>query len=208
MTARGEAADGTTTARAAGGARGADWRGRAWRYAPLLAWTCFILYASTGAMSASNTSLIVGPLLRWLVPDISEERLAAAHFVVRKIAHFVEYALLALLAARAFRGSSKSFLSRRWLAAALAFVVSVALLDELNQSFNPSRTGTIKDSLLDSVGGIAALAVLGYLRARRARSRNRLLQAGGSLSHQSIASIPARHRRRFRQGRRRRSNDD
>jgi VanZ family protein len=120
-------------------------------------------------MSASNTSRVIEPLLRWLVPDISEARLVAAHFVVRKLAHFAEYALLALLAARAFIGSSKLFLSRRWLAAALAVVVSVALLDEFNQSFNPARTGTIKDSVLDAAGGLTALAALALLRARRAR---------------------------------------
>jgi VanZ family protein len=176
MAAQSEAGDGTTAAtaaRAADNTRGADWRGRAWRYAPLLAWTCFIFYASTGAMSASNTSRVIEPLLRWLVPDISEAQLAAAHFLVRKLAHFTEYALLALLAARAFIGSAKSFLSRRWFVAALALVVAVALLDEFNQSFDPARTGTIKDSLLDAAGGSTALAVLGYLRARRFRQSRR-----------------------------------
>jgi VanZ family protein len=165
MAARSDA-DNATTRRTADGARVADWRGRAWRYAPLVAWTCFIFFASTGAMSASNTSRVIEPLLRWLVPDISEARLVAAHFVVRKLAHFTEYALLALLAARAFISSSKSFLSRRWFVAALALVVVVALLDEFNQSFNPARTGTIKDSLLDTVGGLTALALLTLWRAR------------------------------------------
>lgn len=169
MAARSDADDLTTTTRADDGARGADWRGRAWRYAPLVAWTCFIFYASTGAMSASNTSRVIEPLLRWLVPDISAAQLVAAHAITRKLAHFSEYALLALLAARAFAGSAKSFLSRRWFVAALALVVAVALLDEFNQSFNPARTGTIKDSLLDTVGGLTALALLTLLRARRMR---------------------------------------
>ena len=170
MATRGGAGGGTAAAAHAGGGAGAgSWRARAWRYAPLLAWTCFIFYASTGAMSASNTSRVIEPLLRWLVPDIGEAQLAAAHFAVRKLAHFTEYALLALLAARAFVGSSKIFLRRRWLVAALALVVSVALLDEFNQSFNPARTGTIKDSLLDAFGGSTALAALALVRARRAR---------------------------------------
>lgn len=169
MAALSDADNVTATARKADDARGADWRGRAWRYAPLVAWTCFIFYASTGAMSASNTSRVIEPLLRWLVPDISEARLVAAHFLVRKLAHFTEYALLALLAARAFVGSAKTFLSRRWFVAALALVVAVALLDEFNQSFNPARTGTIKDSLLDTAGGLTALVVLTLLRARRMR---------------------------------------
>jgi VanZ family protein len=170
MATRGETG-GAKAARAVGGGRGAG--GRARRYAPLVAWACFIFYASTGAMSASNTSRVIEPLLRWLMPEISESHLQAAHFLVRKLAHFTEYALLALLAARAFMGSSKSFLSRRWFAAALALVAAVALLDEFNQSFNPARTGTIKDSLLDVAGGLTALAVLAIFRARRERRRER-----------------------------------
>jgi VanZ family protein len=142
---------------------------RLWRYAPLVAWAGCVLFASTGAMSASNTSRVIEPLLKWLFPNITEARLLAAHFAVRKCAHFAEYAILALLAARAFLPSTKTFLRRHWLVASLMLVVSIALIDEFNQSFNPARTGTIKDSALDTVGGLTALAVLAYLRARQAR---------------------------------------
>jgi VanZ family protein len=146
---------------------------RLWRYAPLVLWTGWVLFASTGAMSAANTSRIIEPLLKWLIPDITEARVLAVHFAVRKCAHFTEYAILALLAARAFLPSTKNFLRRHWLTASLALVISVSLVDEFNQSFNPARTGTIKDSALDTFGGLTALAVLAYLRARRARALSR-----------------------------------
>jgi len=133
------------------------WRGRLWRYGPVVAWACFVLFASSSNFSASNTSRIIRPLLVWLFPDISEAALAQAHFLVRKAAHFTEYALLALLAARAFRTSLRSALSRRWWLASFALVASVALVDEYHQSFVPTRTGTIYDSLLDMAGGAAAL---------------------------------------------------
>src|SRR3954466_16103438 len=84
------------------------------RYGPLLAWIAFIFFASTGEFSADNTSRIIGPLLRWLFPSISEGQLAFAHFLVRKAAHFTEYAILAWLAARAFSTSSVRMLHRRW----------------------------------------------------------------------------------------------
>jgi VanZ family protein len=43
----------------------------------------------------------------------------------------------------------------------------VALADEYHQSFVPSRTGTVYDSLLDACGGAAALACVAlWLRAR------------------------------------------
>jgi VanZ family protein len=144
------------------------WRRRLWRYGPLAAWACFVLFASSASFSASNTSRIIRPLLLWLFPDISEGSLNYVHFLVRKTAHFSEYALLALLAARAFRTSHLEKLGRFWWLAAFAFVACVALVDEYHQSFLPSRTGTIYDSLLDMTGGATALAC-----ARRWLARGR-----------------------------------
>ena len=145
------------------------WRGRLWRYGPLVAWACFVLFASSSNFSASNTSRIIRPLLLWLFPDISEASLAYVHFLVRKAAHFSEYALLALLAARAFRTSHEERLRRLWWLAAFALVACVALTDEYHQSFLPSRTGTIYDSLLDMAGGATALACASLWLARGRR---------------------------------------
>jgi VanZ family protein len=128
-----------------------------------------VLFASSGSFSASNTSRIIRPLLLWLFPDITEASLAYAHFLVRKAAHFSEYAVLALLAARAFRTSQSEKLRRRWWLAAFALVACVALLDEYHQSFLPARTGTVYDSLLDMAGGAAALASAALWLARRRR---------------------------------------
>jgi VanZ family protein len=148
------------------------WRRRLWRYGPLVAWACFVLYASSANFSASNTSRIIRPLLLWLFPNISEGSLAYAHFLVRKAAHFTEYGVLALLAARAFRTSHKEKLRQHWWLAAFALVACVALVDEYHQSFLPSRTGTIYDSLLDMAGGATALACAGLWLARRRRKSN------------------------------------
>jgi VanZ family protein len=153
---------------------GHDVRRRLWRYGPLVAWACFVLFASTSSFSASNTSRIIRPLLLWLFPDISEASLAYAHFLVRKAAHFSEYALLALLAARAFRTSRKERLRRRWWLAAFALVACVALADEYHQSFLASRTGTIYDRLLDVAGGATALACAAIWLSRGGR------KAGGA----------------------------
>jgi VanZ family protein len=144
-------------------------RRRLWRYGPLFAWACFVLFASSASFSASNTSRIIRPLLLWLFPNISEGSLDYIHFLVRKTAHFSEYALLALLAARAFRTSHREKLKRLWWLAAFALVACVALLDEYHQSFLPSRTGTIYDSLLDMTGGATALACAALWLARRRR---------------------------------------
>ena len=60
-------------------------------------------------------------------------------------------------------------MSKRWFLVSLVLVVVYALVDEYHQSFVPSRTGTIYDSLIDMVGGFAALiAVRRYDWFRRA----------------------------------------
>lgn len=130
------------------------------RYVPLLVWLAFISFASSGGFSASNTSRIVGPLVLWLFPNTSPERLELIHIAVRKIAHFLEYAILGFLAARAFRTSPALGFRRRWFVIALGLIVVYAFLDEYHQSFVPSRTPSIVDSFIDILGGFTVLLVL------------------------------------------------
>jgi VanZ family protein len=140
------------------------------RYAPLVLWMAFIFFLSTGSFSASNTGLILQPLLRWLVPHISDDRVAFVHFLLRKCAHFTGYAVLGLLAARAFITSTQTRLHRNWFLAALVLVALYAFTDEYHQSFVPSRTGSIYDSFIDIAGGFTALILLAqFQRKRRVR---------------------------------------
>ncbi len=151
-------------------------RARRWprirRYGPLVVWMAFIFFASTAEFSAGNTSRIIGPLLRWLFPSISEEQLTLVHSITRKAAHFAEYAILAWLAARAFTTSSHRTLSRQWFIISLLLVVVYSLSDEYHQSFVPSRTGSIYDSLIDISGGLAALLLYALWR-RKAMMKSR-----------------------------------
>lgn len=141
------------------------------RYLPLLFWMAFIAFASTGELSASNTSRILRPLLLWLFPDVSAERLATMHFLARKGAHFAEYFVLGFLAARAFATSSLDRLKDNWFRWSILLVMVYALLDEYHQSFVPSRTGSIYDSLIDFSGGLTALLIykIWFGRARNER---------------------------------------
>jgi VanZ family protein len=112
---------------------------------------------STADFSSINTSRFIGPILRWLFPDLSESRLAAIHFLIRKFGHLSEYAILALLARRAFITSSGANIQRRWFELGLLLVTGYALLDEFHQSFVPSRTASIYDSAIDVAGGLTVL---------------------------------------------------
>jgi VanZ family protein len=129
---------------------------------PVLLWMWVIFSASGDAMSFGHSSRIIGPLVRWLFPHLSDEAVHAIVVLVRKCAHVGEYAVLALLLWRAMRKPVAPGAPRRqWSSAGLVFalVALYAASDEFHQSFIPSRQGSAWDVLLDSLGG--ALGLLG-----------------------------------------------
>jgi len=140
------------------------------RYAPLVIWIGVIFFLSTGAGSMSQTSRFIRPILEFLFPDAPESTLLIYHGYIRKFAHFAEYAVLALLASRAFFYSSWGFIKKYWHISALGLVLLTASLDETNQFFSTSRTGSGWDVLLDISGGITATLLYWLGRSFRERS--------------------------------------
>lgn len=141
------------------------WRGRFVRYAPLFIWAGVIFFLSSGQGSSTHTSIFIRPLLEFLFPAASETTLDLYHGYIRKFAHFAEYAALGMLASRAFWYSSKPVLRGLWPLWAIFVVLSIASVDEYNQSFDPMRTGSVFDVLIDLSGG--AFAVITYVLIKR-----------------------------------------
>jgi VanZ family protein len=140
---------------------------RAWW--PALLWSALIFFASTDTFSSSHTVLVIKPVLRWFIPFISDDRIDAIHFFIRKSAHFSEYFVFYLLLYRAIRGGRKGW---RWSWGVAAWFIAAAysVLDEFHQSFVASRTASPWDSLLDSTGALVALFVLFLFYLRFFRS--------------------------------------
>jgi VanZ family protein len=129
----------------------------------VVAWIAIVQTFASDSFSASETSLLIDPLLRWLFPDADAESIATAHFAIRKISHFVEYAVLAWLALRAFGASFDRPLV--WLAAAsLALALVVAIVDEGRQAAAENRTGALSDVALDMSGAASALVLASAAR--------------------------------------------
>jgi VanZ family protein len=144
---------------------------RLWAYGPLVFWLGFIFLASTDLFAATHTGSTLRAVLMWLFPGISMSTVNTVHFLVRKAGHFSEYGFLALLAARAFYLTPSTILSRHWFLCSLCLVAVYALTDEYHQSFVPSRTPSIYDSMIDTAGGVTVLIVLyfvGRVSAKRA----------------------------------------
>jgi len=144
-----------------------NWRVLLWAYAPFLLWVGVIFFLSSESGSSVQTSRFIRPLLHFLFPAAPEATIDLYHWYIRKAAHFTEYAILGLLVARTF------FILRPWIRswslASIGIVALVASADEINQSFNASRTASPYDSLLDICGGTFALLVL-WLVIRQRRS--------------------------------------
>ena len=138
---------------------------------PLLIWLGVIFLGSTDLMSAEHTSRFIVPFLRWLKPDISPETLLSVHFVVRKFVHLGEYAVLALLLFRAVVCVANLTWSL-WLLGVSIWIVCVvfATTDEFHQSFVRSRTASVRDLMIDSVGAILGLLSGAVFAARRSRN--------------------------------------
>lgn len=144
-------------------------KNRIFRYGPLVVWAVLIFIGSGNVLSAEHTSVLLNAV-KWLFPSASPSSLSWTHFLIRKAGHLTEYAILATFAAHAFRNSSKEFLRRRWFLFSFGLAAIYSLTDEFHQSFIPSRTASIYDSMIDSAGALIALTII-WLWNRRVRSR-------------------------------------
>jgi len=114
---------------------------------------------STGTFSAQNTSLIIEPILHFLMPSSSPEKVPMIHGVIRKLGHVTEYFILGILLFRAFRGGSKELRNLRWAFSSFLVVVLYAASDEFHQSFVSTRVASLFDVGSDTLGGILAQGV-------------------------------------------------
>ena len=143
-----------------------NWRGRLIRYAPLILWIGVIFFLSSNQGSMAQTSRFIRPIIEFFFPTASPDTFLLVHAFIRKTAHFVEYAVLAMFAAKAFFHSSVRSLRNYWYAFSILLVLLIAAIDETNQWTNVSRTGSGWDALLDLSGGIAAICTLWIAKKR------------------------------------------
>lgn len=148
---------------------------------PVLAWMLLIFFLSTDALSSGQTSGFLVPFIRWLRPDLSDIQVDRIQFVIRKGAHFAEYAILAILLWRARRwqaGPEPGGWS--WSDAAWVFFAAAlyGITDELHQATSVARFGSAMDVLIDSAGGAAGVLAGFWLERRRARRQRQNRKRG------------------------------
>ena len=102
--------------------------------------------------------------------NFSADTLEAWHHIIRKGAHFTEYAILGMTVVYAFGERLKKAV--RIISVALAICAFYAATDEFHQTFVDMRVGSVSDVLLDSVGALTGIVIFLFItRKKRAKLR-------------------------------------
>lgn len=133
----------------------------------------FIFSSQTGETSGS---LSMG-LLKKLIPfHMSQSNLELMELIVRKMAHFTEYAVLGSLYMMVIVLYDKFIKSKLLISTLLCCLYAIS--DEYHQSFSGGRTPAVKDVIIDTMGGlfggIICLLIL-VLIIKRRKKRGKML---------------------------------
>jgi VanZ family protein len=128
-----------------------------------LIWMGVMFYFSTKTWGGAATKSWLDQLLTLYLPPVRELMTASdvgqLNFIVRKLAHFTEYAVLTTLGYWGWvKGIGRS--PQQSLQITLLVSILFALTDEFHQRFVPGRTSLVTDVLIDCLGAsLAALAL-------------------------------------------------
>ena len=147
-------------------------------WVPVILWMALIFYLS--AQTAGESGGLSEAIVRWLLGVVygdfdalplerQTKILEIFHLIIRKGAHFTEYAVLSMLLANALRLCGKL----RWY---LPVVISAAyaVTDEIHQYFVPGRACRLLDVGIDTCGVLTGMILLqiGYRLWKRKQTTN------------------------------------
>ncbi|MBV8772901.1 MAG: VanZ family protein [Deltaproteobacteria bacterium] len=115
-------------------------------WVPTLLWMIALFVLSSSVFSAADTSKVIVPILRFLLPGASEPSIWVLHSLIRKAAHFTNYGILFWILIRG------PMAGRPY--TAVFVCVCYAFLDEGHQLLVTGRTPSLYDVALDSSGAL------------------------------------------------------
>ena len=124
-------------------------------FIPAIIWMIFIFIMShTNGNDSSNQSNFIAQII--------------LTFIIRKIAHMCEYAILFLLI---YYGLHKAIKYQYKLLISLIISILYACSDEFHQIFISGRSGQFKDVIIDTTGMIIMLSII-YLWQKEKKSNH------------------------------------
>jgi len=117
-----------------------------WKLLTLLVALLIFFSSSIEGELSGNASLAIAARLREIFPLAYD----TLNFIVRKIAHFMVFFLLAFCAVNALKHHTQKAPLMGW-----GFATVYAIFDEIHQYFVPGRVFAVTDILIDSAGALA-----------------------------------------------------
>ena len=155
---------------------------------PVVVWLGVIRLESTDYASSTATFGLLYRIFTLIFGRVDPRLLLLLNEVLRKSGHFIGYAILSLFVflalKRTHRDRLKPVLQRTWgtffrdtwqfdwAVIAVLLALMTAALDEIHQTFLPSRTGRWQDVAIDTTGALLMQLLL-YARAAHAMTRRR-----------------------------------
>ena len=133
-----------------------------YRHGPMVLLMLAIFIVSSDLGSADHTRPVLASIVRrflpWLAQQMTPAMIDVTDFIIRKVAHVTEYAILSLLVSRSVGIKMNSTIRERLVPAGISSLY--ALSDEFHQSFVPSRGATYTDVMWDTLGAIIGATIL------------------------------------------------
>jgi VanZ family protein len=150
---------------------------------PVVVWLGVIRVESTDMASAANTSGLLYTVISAVAPHIDSAFVDRLDEVLRKTGHFVGYGILSALVVLALQRTNRDRLRdllkrpwgiylrdlwrAEWSVIAVLVTIATAALDEIHQSFIPSRTSRWQDVVLDTFGAMVVQLLIYWLVKRK-----------------------------------------
>ena len=150
-------------------------KARAWLFCAVWMGVIYVMSAMPGDVSGEQSGMVIELMLAVIRLLFGQEAADAVSrellsLLVRKAAHMGEYAVLAMLSARAFRRSG----AKRPLLSALLLSAAYAASDEFHQAFVPERGPSPVDVAIDCAGAAIGLCCVRlYACVRRIRKKSK-----------------------------------
>lgn len=130
----------------------------------LVIWLVIIfIFSSQNGSESTKTSGIFYNIINIFVKDVSIKPTVV--LVIRKIAHFTEYCILAILLLNVIKDYSN--INYKTLLLAFILCLLYAASDEWHQTFIDGRSGQLIDVIIDSCGSLFGIIIYKLTRKRK-----------------------------------------
>lgn len=136
----------------------------------LISWMAVIFYMSSrnGEQSSAMSSGLLKTIAELIGVSDIDSFIENYSFLIRKTAHFSEYAMLGMLVYT----NLKEYLSNKYLLPSFLISALYAASDEIHQLFVSERSFAIMDIIIDSCGALTGLVLIHLVTSYVAKRKN------------------------------------